>query len=165
MANKIDLGGRNAVVTGGAQGIGRAIVERLLDSGAAVAIWDRDVKLAEKTAAELKSNRRVEAIAVDVTKPAEIERARDATREGVRPHRYPGQQRRHRRTQREDLGVSDRSLGRGDADQSRQPVLLLPRDRAADDRAELRPHRQHRLDRRQGRQSERAGLFGVEGRA
>ena len=79
MANKIDLGGRNAVVTGGAQGIGRAIVERLLDSGAAVAIWDRDVKLAEKTAAELKSNRRVEAIAVDVTKPAEIERARDAT--------------------------------------------------------------------------------------
>ena len=50
MANKIDLGGRNAVVTGGAQGIGRAIVERLLDSGAAVAIWDRDLKLAEKTA-------------------------------------------------------------------------------------------------------------------
>ena len=50
MANKIDLGGRNAVVTGGAQGIGRAIVERLLDSGAAVAIWDRDGKLAEKTA-------------------------------------------------------------------------------------------------------------------
>ena len=79
MANKIDLGGRNAVVTGGAQGIGRAIVERLLDSGAAVAIWDRDVKLAEKTAAKLKRNRRVEAFAVDVTKPAEIERARDAT--------------------------------------------------------------------------------------
>ena len=34
MPNKIDLGGRNAVVTGGAQGIGRAIVERFLDSGA-----------------------------------------------------------------------------------------------------------------------------------
>ena len=43
MTNKIDLGGRNAVVTGGAQGIGRAIVERFLDSGAAVAIWDRDI--------------------------------------------------------------------------------------------------------------------------
>jgi len=39
MSNKIDLSGRNAVITGGAQGIGRAIVERFLDSGAAVAIW------------------------------------------------------------------------------------------------------------------------------
>ena len=29
--------------------------------------------------------------------------------------------------------------------------------------AELRPHRQHRLDCRQGRQPERAGLFGVKG--
>ena len=35
MANTIDLNGRIAVVTGGAQGIGRAIVERLLMSGAA----------------------------------------------------------------------------------------------------------------------------------
>ena len=57
MANTIDLDGRNAVVTGGAQGIGRAIVERLLDSGAAVAIWDRDDALAEKTAGELRQSR------------------------------------------------------------------------------------------------------------
>ena len=40
--NRIDLDGRNAVVTGGAQGIGRAIVERFLASGARVTIWDRD---------------------------------------------------------------------------------------------------------------------------
>jgi 2-dehydro-3-deoxy-L-rhamnonate dehydrogenase (NAD+) len=79
MPNKIDLSGRNAVVTGGAQGIGRAIVERLLDSGAAVSIWDRDGRLAEKTAADLKRNCRVEAIAVDVSKVGEIEAARDAT--------------------------------------------------------------------------------------
>ena len=79
MANKIDLDGRNAVVTGGAQGIGRAIVERLLDSGAAVAIWDRDAKLAAQTAAEIKRNRRVETVAVDVTKLDEVESARDAT--------------------------------------------------------------------------------------
>ena len=52
--NNINLGGRIAVVTGGAQGIGRAIVERFLDSGAAVAIWDRDLALAKKTAAELQ---------------------------------------------------------------------------------------------------------------
>jgi len=79
MANKIDLGGKNAVVTGGAQGIGRAVVERFVDSGAAVAIWDMDIKLAEKTASELKSRGRVAAIAVDVTKLADVERARDDT--------------------------------------------------------------------------------------
>jgi 2-dehydro-3-deoxy-L-rhamnonate dehydrogenase (NAD+) len=79
MTNKIDLSGRFAVVTGGAQGIGRAIVERFLDSGAAVAIWDRDRKLAEATVGELKARNRVAAIPVDVTKLAEVERARDDT--------------------------------------------------------------------------------------
>ena len=55
MGNSIDLTGRIAVVTGGAQGIGRAIVERFLKSGAAVAIWDRDLSLARRTADELKA--------------------------------------------------------------------------------------------------------------
>jgi NAD(P)-dependent dehydrogenase (short-subunit alcohol dehydrogenase family) len=40
--NKLDFAGRTAVVTGGMQGIGAAIVERLQDSGAKVAIWDLD---------------------------------------------------------------------------------------------------------------------------
>src|SRR5258708_11617693 len=79
MANQIDLAGRTAVVTGGAQGIGRAIAGRLLDSGAAVAIWDRDAATAAKTADELRRNRRAEALAVDVTVLADIERARDET--------------------------------------------------------------------------------------
>jgi NAD(P)-dependent dehydrogenase (short-subunit alcohol dehydrogenase family) len=38
--NRLDLRGRFAVVTGGAQGIGAAIVERLEASGATVRIWD-----------------------------------------------------------------------------------------------------------------------------
>ena len=79
MSNKIDLSGRFAVVTGGAQGIGRAIVERFLDSGATVAVWDRDRALAEKTAGELKARNRIAAVAVDVTKLAEVERAREKT--------------------------------------------------------------------------------------
>lgn len=73
--NRIDLVGRRAVVTGGAQGIGRAIVERLLDSGAAVAIWDKDRALAEATAGELAGRGRVTVEAVDVTRWPEVEAA------------------------------------------------------------------------------------------
>src|SRR3974377_1239576 len=51
--NKIDLNGRTAVVTGGAQGFGRAISERFVASGAKVAIWDHDRALAEKTARDI----------------------------------------------------------------------------------------------------------------
>jgi NAD(P)-dependent dehydrogenase (short-subunit alcohol dehydrogenase family) len=77
MSNTIDLAGKNAVVTGGAQGIGRAIVERFLASGAAVAIWDRDKALADKAAGALRG--KVTTFAVDVTNYAEVERARDET--------------------------------------------------------------------------------------
>jgi 2-dehydro-3-deoxy-L-rhamnonate dehydrogenase (NAD+) len=79
MANRIDLAGRVAVVTGGAQGIGRAVVERFLDSGATVAVWDRDTKLAAATAAELGNRGPVRAFAANVTKLGEVERARDET--------------------------------------------------------------------------------------
>ena len=43
--NKIDLNNRTAVVTGGVQGFGLAVVKRFIDSGAKVVIWDRDQKL------------------------------------------------------------------------------------------------------------------------
>jgi 2-dehydro-3-deoxy-L-rhamnonate dehydrogenase (NAD+) len=45
--NQVDLNGRNAVVTGGASGLGFAIAERLVASGAKVAIWDVDVDAAQ----------------------------------------------------------------------------------------------------------------------
>src|SRR5260370_37540454 len=75
--NKIDLTGRCAVVTGGAQGFGRAITERFVASGAKVAIWDRDQPFAEKTAKEIGSG--VTAFKVDVSDPAAVEKTRDAT--------------------------------------------------------------------------------------
>ena len=43
--NQIDLKGRVAVITGGAQGIGYATAERMLRSGASVLLWDRDAAL------------------------------------------------------------------------------------------------------------------------
>lgn len=75
--NKIDLSGRVAVVTGGAQGFGRAITERFVASGAKVAIWDMDQKLAEKTAGEVGNGTKV--YAADVSDIAAVEKVRDAT--------------------------------------------------------------------------------------
>ena len=75
--NKIDLADRCAVVTGGAQGFGRAITERFVASGAKVAIWDHDQALADNTAKA--SGSAVIAIKVDVTDLAAVEAARDAT--------------------------------------------------------------------------------------
>lgn len=69
--NRIDLDGRRAVVTGGAQGIGRAIAERLLASGAAVTLWDRD---AEALAAARQALG-VGGAVVDVADPDSVERA------------------------------------------------------------------------------------------
>lgn len=79
--NRIDLTGRVAVVTGGAQGIGRAVAERFLASGAAVAIWDRDAEMAGETVSELEGRGRIAAFPCDVTNETSVEDARDATRE------------------------------------------------------------------------------------
>lgn len=45
--------GQVAVITGGAQGIGLAVAERLSQAGARIAIWDMDLALAEEAAADL----------------------------------------------------------------------------------------------------------------
>lgn len=75
--NRIDLSNRVAVVTGGAQGFGRAISERFVVSGAKVAIWDNDEPLAQKTAREIGAG--VKAYKVDVSDLAVVEKACAAT--------------------------------------------------------------------------------------
>ena len=71
--NQLDFKGRTAIVTGGAQGIGLAIVKRLAASGAKVRIWDRDDRLLAGTVAALGGT--VTGDAVDVTDPAAVERS------------------------------------------------------------------------------------------
>ena len=75
--NKIDLQNRRAVITGGAQGIGLAIAERFLASGASVCLWDRDEPLVRKTASILASKGNVEAVVMDVT---DLDSVRNAAR-------------------------------------------------------------------------------------
>jgi NAD(P)-dependent dehydrogenase (short-subunit alcohol dehydrogenase family) len=72
-----DLTGRVGVVTGGAQGIGKATVERFAASGAKVALWDVDMPRAEQTAAAIGAA--AKAFRCDVTDPASVEAARVAT--------------------------------------------------------------------------------------
>ena len=52
---KVDLSGRVAVVTGGAQGIGRAYAEALAENGAAVIVADLNGDVAEETAARIRA--------------------------------------------------------------------------------------------------------------
>jgi 3-oxoacyl-[acyl-carrier protein] reductase len=64
---QVDLNGQVALVTGGAQGIGRAISDSLAGNGASVAILDLEQTAAETAAAELSAQgRRAIALAGDV---------------------------------------------------------------------------------------------------
>ena len=65
--------GKSALVTGAAQGMGRAIAERLVEEGASVVVFDIDAELAERTASELGD--RAVAVGGDVSQRADVRRA------------------------------------------------------------------------------------------
>src|SRR5438477_7436887 len=65
--NSIDLKDRVAIVTGGARGIGFAIAEKMLASGATVALWDIDQTALDRAASALSNRGRVLTAGVDVT--------------------------------------------------------------------------------------------------
>jgi 2-dehydro-3-deoxy-L-rhamnonate dehydrogenase (NAD+) len=77
----LDLHQRIAVVTGAATGIGRAIAARLLTAGAAVCLWDRAPEALTNTAHDLTALGMVAAVTMDVTDPAAVSAAVQATRE------------------------------------------------------------------------------------
>jgi 3-oxoacyl-[acyl-carrier protein] reductase len=79
--NLLDMNGRHAVITGGATGLGYAIAQRMIGSGARVTLWDRDTQAVAAAADKLKRTRAgavVASIAVDV---ASHEAVADATKQ------------------------------------------------------------------------------------
>jgi len=77
--HQFDLKGRVAVVTGAAQGFGRAITERFLQSGAHVSMWDVDGETLSTAAKELSGLGRLDTVAVDVSKMGDVDAAAAAT--------------------------------------------------------------------------------------
>jgi 3-oxoacyl-[acyl-carrier protein] reductase len=78
--NQIDLAGKTAVVTGGTRGIGLSIAQRMVQSGARVAVWDR-----ERTEKGSEAEAVATLIAVDVSDAAAVARAVTETEQRLSP--------------------------------------------------------------------------------
>jgi 2-dehydro-3-deoxy-L-rhamnonate dehydrogenase (NAD+) len=77
--NKIDLAGKAAVITGGARGIGLAIAERFLDSGAKCSLWDVDAAALEQAARQLNAGPAIQTVRVDITREDDVRGATQST--------------------------------------------------------------------------------------
>jgi NAD(P)-dependent dehydrogenase (short-subunit alcohol dehydrogenase family) len=79
--NQLDLQGRHAVITGGAAGLGLAIAQRMLASGATLTLWDRDAKALAAACERLGP--KVKGVQVDVASHASVVQALGQTAQPV----------------------------------------------------------------------------------
>lgn len=77
--NQLDLKGRVAVITGGAQGIGYAVAERMLRSGAVVSLWDVNEAQLVKACEALSKLGQATGEVVELTDETAVDKATQAT--------------------------------------------------------------------------------------
>jgi 2-dehydro-3-deoxy-L-rhamnonate dehydrogenase (NAD+) len=79
--NLYDFTDRVAVITGGAQGIGYAVAERILTGGGAVSIWDIDPAVLERALGQLEPRAKVHGLRVNIGDLTNVDNATQATLE------------------------------------------------------------------------------------
>ncbi len=77
--NALDLKSRTVVVTGGARGLGYAVAQRALESGAAVSLWDVDAARLDSSRQALSQIGKVSSVVVELTDEASVQDATAAT--------------------------------------------------------------------------------------
>ena len=81
--NQLDLQGRVAIVTGGAQGIGYSTAQRMLASGASLLLWDMDAARLAQAVGELSALGPVSGAVVELTDERSVA---DATAAAIAAH-------------------------------------------------------------------------------
>jgi 3-oxoacyl-[acyl-carrier protein] reductase len=79
--NQLDLNKRVVIVTGGARGLGYAVAQRALRSGASVALWDVDTARLDRARSELSALGTVSTVTVELTDEAAVTAAAATTLE------------------------------------------------------------------------------------
>ena len=142
------MAGRVAVVTGGTRGIGAAISTALKKAGYKVAA---NYGGNDEAAQQVQGRDRHPGLQVRRRRlQAPARQAIEEDRGGSRAGRRAGQQCRHH-ARRHDAPHDVRAVERGDPDQPRLVLQHVPLRHRRHARAQLRPHRQYRLDQRPGR--------------
>lgn len=77
--NQLDMQGRHTVITGGAAGLGLAIAQRMIASGASVTLWDRDARAIEVACKQLGA----QGVQVDVADHDSVVKALAQTKQPV----------------------------------------------------------------------------------
>ena len=83
--SKKNISGQLALITGGSEGIGRALAFRLAQEGCNIAIANRNLEKGQKTAEEIrkKFNVKVQAFQCDVSKRGDVKRLKDEVQKSL----------------------------------------------------------------------------------